>query len=129
MRHDPSYNWMFEDSSIASCRAEYLANLFSGSNSQLATKRMNQGCHTLVLLSCAKILEFLWIKQSMNVLETCRNIPVLNHQLQMAARFYDKGQSCHVDLKINILIKPTDFSLYNYLHKVHTEIIYKSNYK
>jgi len=47
---------------------------FTNRNSQLATKGMNQGFHILVLLSCTKFLEFLWIKQSMNVLETCRNI-------------------------------------------------------
>jgi hypothetical protein len=114
---------------ITSCRAEYLANLFSGINSQLATKRMNQGCRTLVLLFCAKFIEFIWIQQSMNVLETWRIIPVLNYGLQMVARFYNRDQSCHVDLKINILIKPTDCWLYNYLQKVQIEITYKSNYK
>ncbi len=50
----------------------------------------------------------------MNVLEKCRNIPVVNCRLQKAARFCDRGQKCRVDFKINILIKPTDFSLYLY---------------
>jgi len=42
-------------------------------------------------LSGAQCLEFLCIKQLMNVPETCRNIYVTNHRLQMAARFHYTG--------------------------------------
>ncbi len=75
----------------------FISWLATGSWQQqlVCNTRMNHGCHTILLLSCAKLLELLCMSE--------RSKHIQKHSCNKKSTTKG-GQSCHVDLKIDLYI-------------------------